>query len=237
MSLLKLLFLGSLLGAFAAPVLAQTVDTPVASDDRPVSDKKTKGWFVGIEGGYAWSGTYLDTILVDDDGDKYSGYGADEYNDYSDSVANYGIKVGYYFKNSDMRVYVSFDKNTKAEATDDDIKFTNEVSKLSIGYDAAVAKISENFRFLVGANLGYARLKSTINNYSASYSGVDIGGKFGVIYDINAANEIEFGLKINCSIFEEKKAGEEKIGNKYYDVDILPIQARAGLYLGYNYKF
>ncbi|MDR0407996.1 MAG: hypothetical protein LBH45_03660 [Campylobacteraceae bacterium] len=223
-----LIGLVGLFGVFVAPILAQPTDASAA---------KKSGLFIGLEGGFALSWTYLDTILVDDDGDKYSGYIIDEYDDYSDSVFNYGVKAGWYFRDSDMRVYAMFEKNTKAEDTDYDIKFSNEITKVLIGYDAAVVKISENSRLLTGVNLGYAKLKSIVGDHSASYNGIDFGGKVGILYDINNNNEIEFGLKVNCSVFEEKKAGERKIGNTYYDVDILPIQVKAGLYVGYNYKF
>lgn len=209
--------------------------------------KNSNGLFIGVEGGYAFSYTYLDTVLEDrENGHRYDGIGWDQYADYGDGVFDYGVKVGWYFKNSDMRAYAEYKRNTKAKDNDGYSDFSAKVSKILLGYDAAVLKAGD-FRFIVGAALGYANMKLYTNymgnNHSGSYDGFDAGLKLGFIYDLNSHNELEFGLKASYTFYGEKTVGEDRIWdshtNRYHNVDIniAPYQFNSGLYIGYNFKF
>jgi hypothetical protein len=223
---------GSLLSTL--PIYANDYD----SAHQNLTDiKKNNGLFIGIDGGYALNYTYLDTILEDQvNGHKYNGYIIDEYDDYSDGIFDYGIKIGWYFKNSDMRTYITYKRNTKAKDNDGYSDFSDKVSKVLLGYDIAFAKAGD-FRFAAGGTIGYANMKLKIDDYSASYDGFDIGGKIGAIYDINSHNEIEFGLRANYSFYQEKTVGDRYIGGRTYDINIKPYQLNLGFYLGYNFKF
>jgi hypothetical protein len=210
---------------------------PLCADDYGADAGKSSGLFIGVEGGYSFSYTYLDTILEDQvNGRKYEGYILDEYDDYDDGVFDYGVKIGWYFKNSDMKAYVSYQRNTKAENNDGYKEFSDKVSKILLGYDAVFAKAGD-FRFVGGGTLGYANMKLRIDDYSATYDGFDIGGKAGAIYDLNLHNEIEFGLKTNYSFYKEKTVGSRQINSRNYDINIRPYQFSLGVYLGYNFKF
>jgi hypothetical protein len=211
---------------------------PLCADD---AAKKSNGLFMGIYGGYAFRYTYLDTVLEDRiNGHKYGGYELDEYDDYRDGVFNYGVKIGWYFKNSDMRAYLSYERGTKSKDNDGYKDFFDKVNKISAGYDIVFAKAGD-FRFIAGGTLGYAHMKLRVKDNSflhkASYDGVDVGGKVGTIYDINPANELEFGLKTNYSAYNTKTIGQRTINGREYDININPYQFNFGLYFGYNLKF
>jgi hypothetical protein len=225
-----LLLIGSLLSAL-----------PIYADDNNLD--KSNGLFIGVEGGYILNYTYLDTILEDQtNGDKYNGYIVDEYDDYDNGAFDYGIKIGWYFKNSNMKAYIEYKKSTAAKDYNCYGDFSDKISKVLLGYDVAFAKAGD-FRFIGGGTLGYANMKlkiknhTSLPNHSISYDGLDVGGKVGVIYDINAHNELELGLRGSYSFYQEKTVGERKIGTKTYDVNIRPYQLNFGLYLGYNFKF
>ncbi|MDR2790997.1 MAG: autotransporter outer membrane beta-barrel domain-containing protein [Campylobacteraceae bacterium] len=208
---------------------------PLCADDSYAG--KSNGLFIGADGGYAFSYTYIDTVLEDQvNGHRYDGYNFDEYDDYGDGVFNYGVKIGWYFKNSNMKAYISYERSSKAKDNDGYSDFSDKTSKVLLGYDAAFAKAGD-FRFVVGGTIGYANMKLRIDDYSARYDGVDAGLKVGAIYDLNSHNEIEFGLKTNYSFYEEKTIGNTRISGRTYDVNINPYQLRVGLYTGYNFKF
>jgi hypothetical protein len=216
-------------------VVALLAAMPLCAED------DSNGLFLGAYGGYAFRYTYLDTVLEDRiNGHRYDGYALNEYDDYGDGAFDYGVKIGWYFEDSDMRAYLSYERSTKAKDNDGYSDFSDRVSKISMGYDIAFIRIND-FRFIAGGTLGYAHMRLKVKNNSgshkASYDGIDIGGKVGAIYDIDQKNELEFGLKTNYSVYNEKTIGRRTINTREYDVNINPYQFKFGLYLGYNFKF
>ncbi len=174
----------------------------------------------------------------------------------SDNTANIGIKAGYEFM--DMhRIYGAYNYQS---ATKDNYSVTRQgdategllnengslkikgVHKFLLGYDFA-PKITENWRAVVGAYLGYAKSKSEISGVlrkasdnsfvenikeGKSMRGFIYGAKIGGAYDIDEHNEIEFGFRAEQIKYKKFNDGGDDIKFK---------QTNYGLYAGYTYKF
>ncbi|PSM52218.1 hypothetical protein CBLAS_0211 [Campylobacter blaseri] len=179
------------------------------------SSMLAEGLFVGGEAGYYKTST----SLIED-----PGLPTEKKVTFKKSHASLGFKAGYDF---DMyRVYGEYIHNFKAKINFEDGAYISQKSDdILIGADYT-PKITDNFKFVVGAFGGRSKMKYKVKNdlneiFKFSGHGWKIGAKVGGIYEINSQNEVEFGVKAAFA--------------KYKSLDNKPKPY--GAYIGYNYKF
>lgn len=160
------------------------------------------GVFIGLEG--ALGKAKLDA--------KASAGGANVSIGESVNSQSVGLNVGYRF-NPDHRVYVGY-RHFTGDLADGDAR------SYLVGYDFT-PKISGNFRGLVGLYGGFTEI---LDGRDAT-GGLKLGG----IYDVNANNEIQFGVKYDYTELDMDYGNTVSEGK-------LELKNTA-FYIGYNYKF
>ncbi|MDR2100697.1 MAG: hypothetical protein LBP40_07735 [Campylobacteraceae bacterium] len=163
--------------------------------------KEIDRWFVGIEAGYerVWGDYGFDFKSVN-------------YN-----TINYGVKVGYTLYGK-SRIYLNYNRNTDMEDKNSTHATTTTLQKLLLGVEG-VSRVNNNFGIITGGVVGLAKgdTKWSDGSDNEEYA-LALGVKVGGLVSMGAHNEIEFGVKVGGSLFEES------VWN-------------AGIYVGYNFKF
>ncbi|EAK0436345.1 porin family protein [Campylobacter lari] len=191
---------------------------------------ENSGLLLGIDAG--WFHTKVKSDLDNTKNNKkFNG-------DLEGDIPVFGLRVGYRFSEN-HRFYGAY--NYSSEFSDVintprfkiDGEFTTH--KFLLGYDFT-PKIFEKTRAVLGVYGGYARtdmtLKTSFLSLSQDFDGYTYGAKIGALYELNQANEIEFGFKAEQSHYNTRNFSTANSSN-FYD----PKQTNYGLYLGYTYKF
>lgn len=100
-----------------------------------------------------------------------------------------------------------------------------------LGYDFTPS-ITDSFRGVLGLYAGYTTLKAKYNFFGVTeninYGGVVCGAKVGAMYEINANNEFELGLKYEGMNLENTTT-------LAFKSEVKPTNLH--LYVGYAYRF
>ncbi|EGK8048423.1 outer membrane beta-barrel protein [Campylobacter lari] len=158
--------------------------------------------------------------------------------DLEGDVPVFGLRVGYRFSEN-HRLYGAYNYSSEFSDVINTAKFKIDgeftTHKFLLGYDFT-PKIFEKTRAVLGVYGGYARtnmtLKTSILSLSQDFDGYTYGAKIGALYELNQANEIEFGFKAEQTHYDTRNFSTANSSN-FYD----PKQTNYGLYLGYTYKF
>lgn len=170
------------------------------------------------------------------------GYSNVKIEDFKESVPTFGIVGGADFDTH--RIYGGYNYNTQAKEDyfEDDLKGDAKVSshEFIVGADLT-PEISSSFRLFLGSYLGVsvARFKENgvgqfkengsdhtiIWSARETLTGFLVGARAGMLFDLNEANQIEFGAKVDKTWFKD--------GDIFKDIK----QTKYGGYVGYNHKF
>ncbi|MDL0089088.1 outer membrane beta-barrel protein [Campylobacter gastrosuis] len=162
------------------------------------------------------------------------GYSNVKIDDFKESVPTFGIVGGADFDTH--RIYGGYNYNTQAKENyfEDDLKGDAKVSshEFIVGADLT-PEISSSFRLFLGSYLGLlvGQFKANATDGTISVStretltGFLVGARAGMLFDLNEANQIEFGAKVDKTWFKD--------GDIFKDIK----QTKYGGYVGYNHKF
>ncbi|EAJ6135963.1 porin family protein [Campylobacter lari] len=192
---------------------------------------ENSGLLLGIDAG--WFHTKIKSDLEHTKNNKkFNG-------DLEGNIPVFSLRAGYRF-NENHRIYGAY--NYSSELSDvintTRLKIDGEFTthKFLLGYDFT-PKIFEKTRAVLGVYGGYAKtditLKTNFLSLSQNFDGYTYGAKIGALYELNQANEIEFGFKAEQSHYNTRNFYQGAVGSNFYD----PKQTNYGLYLGYTYKF
>ena len=176
-----------------------------------VSSACAEGAFVGAEGGWFY---------------KHGKFDESNAAGFSDnaSSADLGLKLGYIITD-DHRVYGAYHYDFGGKFNDGNGDIKGQFHKFLLGYDFT-PQIYNEWRGILGVYGGYtfAKLKPDGDNSVTFKKGFAYGAKVGALYEINANNEVEFGVKAEQLRYNKKQ-------------EVKPTITDAGLYVGYAYKF
>lgn len=195
------------------------------------------GFFIGGEGGFSTTSreNTITRFLSQYRSDGYgysngyygyipSGYYTTTYEDtFETSIFNflYGLNVGFYGKYS--RIYASYGSLLGRSNS-------GTTHKFALGVDFT-PQIRNSLSIIFGFYGGYAYLYKPVDiNPNYNFSGILLGGKVGVLYELNEHNEIQLGIKTEWIGFLDPTTDNDGYSQRITDKNI-------GLYVGYNYKF
>ncbi|EGK8022011.1 porin family protein [Campylobacter lari] len=193
---------------------------------------ENSGLLLGIDAGWFHTKVKSDLDHSKTKNIKYNG-------DLEGDVPVFGLRVGYRFSEN-HRIYGAYNYSSEFSDVINTTKFKIDgeftTHKFLLGYDFT-PKIFEKTRAVLGVYGGYARtditLKTSFLSLSQDFDGYTYGAKIGALYELNQANEIEFGFKAEQTHYNTRNFYQSKVGSNFYD----PKQTNYGLYLGYTYKF
>ncbi|RKO64379.1 hypothetical protein CKA54_05690 [Campylobacter sp. P255] len=193
---------------------------------------ENSGLLLGVDAGWFHTKVKSDIEHSQKKSVKFNG-------DLEGNIPVFGLKIGYRL-NENHRLYGAY--NYSSELSDvinvSRLKIDGEFTthKFLLGYDFT-PKIFEKTRAVLGLYGGYARtdmtLKTSLLSISQDFDGYTYGAKIGALYELNQANEIEFGFKAEQTHYNTRNFYQSTVGSNFYD----PKQTNYGLYLGYTYKF
>lgn len=184
---------------------------------------ENSGFYLGLEGGYIHS-TYKQVVT-----DIVTGISATSPTE-SLNGFNLGAKLGYRFtENHRMYFNIGSDMGLSISGNGGDADIST--MRYILGYDFTPS-ITDSFRGVLGLYAGYTTLKEKLNFFGGTeninYGGVVCGAKVGAMYEINANNELELGLKYEGMNLENTT----KLSFKS---EVQPTNLH--LYVGYAYRF
>lgn len=184
---------------------------------------ENSGFYLGLEGGYIHS-AYKQVLT-----DIVTGVSLTSPTE-SLNGFNLGAKLGYRFTEN-HRMYFNIGSDMGLSIPDDGGDVDISTMRYILGYDFTPS-ITDSFRGVLGLYAGYTTLKTKFNFLGATeninYGGVVGGVKVGAMYEINANNELELGLKYEGMNLENTT--ELALKSE-------PKPTNLHLYVGYAYRF
>ncbi|MGP1580911.1 MAG: outer membrane beta-barrel protein [Wolinella sp.] len=152
------------------------------------------------------------------------GYSLTQNLDREKKVQRPGINIGYRFT-PNHRVYFEYRTFEREFALKE-----REISMWLFGY-AYTPKFSDNWRALLGANVGST---SMTDDYNHEISAITVGFKLGMILELAKHHEIELGFRHDRVKFDVDFIGGAPQTIIAYGTQELKY---SGFFMGYNYKF
>ncbi len=137
------------------------------------------------------------------------------------------LKVGYHNPERNFRLYLLHHNIGGLDEA--------SLSTTAIG-GSLTPKINERLRWNLGVYVGVSELHTERVKWTADtkqYTGGSLGLDTGILYELNAHGEIEFGLRYMKDIFRTTLVNRANVKLGKLDIDLHHF----GVLIGYNYKF